>query len=175
MNVVFLNVIVFPILFALIELLAGVLLDRPRQGDRKFKVFLLEGSGEITKAPLDLSDLRNEFKGKRDIRDIEVMPPVIRETNIGIDLCLGAIAANLAILLNMILSTGIVYTFVLRVLSVTTLASELVVLFFIMRVVQIWGNDRNPRKRVIIAQSSNLAGVVLLIIQFAIFGKVLAS
>lgn len=175
MNIVFLTVIVFPILFALIELLARGLLDHPRQGDRKFKVFLLEGSGEITKSPLDLAGLRNEFEGKEDIRDIEVMPPMIPETNIGIDLCLGAIAANLAILLNMILSTSIVYTFVLRVLAVTSLASEFVVLLFMMRVVQIWGNDRNPKKRVIIAQSSNLAGVVLLIVQFGIFGKVLAA
>jgi hypothetical protein len=174
-NVVFLTAIVFPILFALIELLADVLRDPPRQGERKFKVLIFEGNGEVAKAPLDLSALRKEFKGKKDIRDIEVMPPRIRETNIGVDLCLGAIAANLAILLNMLLSTSIAYTPILRVLAVVSLGVELAVLLVMITTSQAWGNAENPKTRVIIAQSSNLVGVVLLILQFGIFGKVLTA
>jgi len=173
MNVVVLTVIVFPVLFALIEVMTSFLLDHPRQGDRKFKVFLFEGSGEITKAPLDLSDLRKEFKGKKEIRDIEVMPPGIRETNIGIDLCLGAITVNLAILLNMLTSTSIMYSYFLRIAVVIALATEFVLLLFLIILLQTWGNDRNPRTRMRAAQSSNLIGVMLLVFQFFVFGKVL--
>lgn len=175
MNLVVLTVIVFPVIFALIELFTGVLVDKPRQGDRKFKVFLSGDSGEISKFPLDLSELRKEFKGKTYILDVEVMPPRILETNIGIDLCLGAIAANTAIVLNMLVSSNVIYTKSLRILAGTSPVIELFVLFIMITMVQTRKNDRNPWSNVRVAQLSNLLGVALLIVQFLIFGKVLAA
>jgi len=166
--------IVFPVIYALINLVAGRLVNnRTRKGDQKFRVFLFEGSGEKTKEPLDLYDLRNEFRSKTNILDIEVMPSGIWETNIGTDLCVAAIAANILIIINMLGTASVIYAIWLRIFVGALLVIEIFVFLSILRMVQEWGNDRKPQKRVRTAQLSNLLGVVLLIIQFLIFGKVL--
>jgi hypothetical protein len=173
-DVTLLTAVIYPFVFALVEALAGRLADpHPRQGERRFRITFLRGEATYETYPFDMSQLQEELRDRRDILDIEVMPPGLCETNIGIELCVGAIAINIVNVLVILLSPDVVRTLPLRIAAVSTFAVELVLLLAIAYVLRVWSGHRERWVRIVVAQVSNLLGVALLMSQFLVFGRAL--
>jgi len=171
--------IVWPVAFVILEVTLNTLASTSvvrSEGSRKFRVWHTTADGHrVETSPVDLGWLKTGL-ANQEILDIEVLAPGTLESfAFGLDLCIGALSTDLAIIYA-VLSSRIVETMP----QLVTTAVSVLVLHFITATVTVfilraWSNHESRRIRVVAMQAANFMGLIAIFSSFLILGNLIVG
>ncbi len=168
--------IVWPVAFALLEVLSSSLSNSQIRDDdkRKYKLTYHDNHQTLHLLPLDLEGVQKQLRSRKRIIDIEILPAGFWETSLGIDLCIGALSTSFINLLILIGSAPLdrIDTALMRGAAVVLIA-QVIALALILYFLQTSSSFLERRRRILWVQTTNLAGLLAMFLSFFTLGSIL--
>jgi hypothetical protein len=168
--------IVWPIAFALLEVLSNSLSSSGTREDdkRKYKMTYQDNHHTLHLLPLDLEGIQEQLSSQKRIIDIEILPAGFWETSLGVDLCIGALSTSFINLLILIGATPLdrMDIALMRGAAIVVIA-QVLALASILYFLQTSSGFLERRRRILWVQMTNLAGLLAMFLSFFTLGRIL--
>jgi hypothetical protein len=164
--------IFWPLAFAILQTLMSSLADSDvRDGERKFRVWLIEG-GKYTKiTPLAVQELQSKIFGKeQSVSDVEELPLSFIETSFGIDLCFVALSTDFV---NLLILPGLPQNALILSLHQYAVLALFVEFISVAGIATFLRHGRVHEKnlRILFTQITNFVGLGTMFFSFLILGS----
>jgi len=169
--------IVWPVAFVILQITLSTLASTSAvkaDGPRKFRVWYADSDGRRTEtSPVDVAWLMRELNDY-EVFDIEVLAPGILESfTFGVDLCIGALATDLAIIFAILSGGSSSSVFILIATTVSVLILHFIIAAIAVFVLRSWSNDEQERRRIAAVQLANILGLTAIFTSFLILGSLI--